>query len=215
MPSPDDILASLTAIAVAGVAVAIAWHAVLALAALALAAGWRPSRRLVRGLLLAPLVSVAIFAFVHASPFNGVVFAGATLALATIGLRRDPEPVRAGPAWAVTAGLALVAYAWIYPHFLPEPRLYLIAAPLGLVPCPTLAVLLGVVLVGDGLGARAFSAVLAGLGLFYGLFGALRLGVWLDLGLLAGALLVVVRLLGQRRAAHRPAVARHVDVTRA
>ena len=75
-------------------------------------------------------------------------------------------------------------------HFLEDGSVvrYLCAAPTGLIPCPTLSVVVGFALFADGLGSRAWPAVLAALGLLYGLFGALWLGVYLDAGLIIGAI---------------------------
>jgi hypothetical protein len=107
--------------------------------------------------------------------------------------------VRRGPPWAFWAGVASLSYGWLYPHFLDvDPIAYLVAAPVGLVPCPTLAVVIGVALLGGGLGSRAWSLVLAALGLFYGLFGVFRLGVLLDLGLLLAATVLLLAALTRR-----------------
>ena len=77
---------------------------------------------------------------------------------------------------------------WLYPHFLEgHATAYLYASPVGLVPCPTLAVAIGFALLGNGLGSRVWSLTLAAVGLLYGLFGVLRLGVFLDIGLVSGA----------------------------
>ncbi|HEU4727415.1 MAG TPA: hypothetical protein VFT22_05995 [Kofleriaceae bacterium] len=169
-------------------AAAIAWHAILFIVLICLAQGWRPSRRLARRALSLPLVSVAGFALVSGNPFNATVFAGAALALDALARRPDPRPVSRTTAWRCLAGVALLAYGWVYPHFLDAPLLlYLIAAPVGLVPCPTLAVAIGLALIGDLL-TRGWGIALAALGLCYGLFGVARLGVLLDLGLVAGAI---------------------------
>ena len=90
-------------------------------------------------------------------------------------------------------GGSLVAFGWLYPHFLESKPLiaYFAAAPTGLVPCPTLAVLIGVTLLKPQWFSRVWATTLAAYGLFYGVFGALRLHVWLDLGLIAGAALLL------------------------
>jgi hypothetical protein len=189
MPSPSEILDGLAAIAERGVAFAIAWHVVLVIAVIALSRGWRPSRRFACTALAAPLVPVAGFALAFGNWFNGAVFASAAIALAALALgRNDRERVAPGPPGARAIGAALIAFGWVYPHFLAGPTfLYVIAAPVGLVPCPTLAVVTGLALLGDGLGARTWSVVVAALGAFYGAFGVLRLGVALDLPLVFGA----------------------------
>ena len=64
----------------------------------------------------------------------------------------------------------------------------LYAAPLGLIPCPTLSALVGVALVVNGLGSRAWSLILSGSGVLYGVIGWFRLGVTIDGVLLVGAI---------------------------
>ncbi|MBE7452106.1 MAG: hypothetical protein HS111_25455 [Kofleriaceae bacterium] len=193
MPSSAEILAGLAAIANQGLWIAFAWHLILGTALYALTRGWCPSRRLA-GVLIAPLlVSVSAFAFAFGNPFNGAVFAGGAAALVALALVADERPVRHGPRWSWWGGLAMLAFGWVYPHFLSaHPITYLYAAPVGLVPCPTLSIAIGLALLSGGLGSRAWTLTLAGLGLFYGLFGVLRLGVLLDLGLVAGATILAV-----------------------
>jgi hypothetical protein len=195
MPGPEEILAGLTAIANQATGVAIAWHVGIAVALVALAAGWRPAERTARALIAVPLGSVAALAFAFGNPFNGLMFAAGAIALVALALlcRSKPRVSRAGSFTSVI-GVTAIGFGWVYPHFLEgAPSAYLYAAPVGLVPCPTLAVAVGFALLGGGLGARAWSLTLAGLGLFYGLFGVLRLGVYLDVGLVvcAGALAAV------------------------
>ena len=85
-----------------------------------------------------------------------------------------------------------VGFGWVYPHFLiGEPRaVYLVAAPVGLLPCPSLAVAVGFALLTGAVGTRTYRFTLATLGLFYGLFGVVRLGVALDGGLIAASLVL-------------------------
>jgi hypothetical protein len=88
----------------------------------------------------------------------------------------------------------LVAFGWIYPHFLETGTwtAYLYAAPLGLIPCPTLSAVAGAAIILDGLGSRGWPMTLAVGGAFYGLFGWLRFGVTIDLALLARAALLAL-----------------------
>jgi len=86
------------------------------------------------------------------------------------------ERAARGPAATTALGVAMIAFGWLYPHFLtfgPVTR-YLVAAPMGLIPCPTLSLVIGFALLAGGLSSRAWSIVLAVVGLFYGLFGACR-----------------------------------------
>ncbi len=191
MPSSHEILAGLTEIANDAFPLAVAWHVAVVLAAAALAAGWRPSRRLAGILISLPAASVAVLAIAYGNPFNGAVFGLVTIALAATAARLEPRPIGlAAPIWAVLAGGAIVLFGWVYPHFLQERSsvAYLYAAPTGLVPCPTLSLMIGISLLAGGLESRTWSMVLSAAGLFYGVFGAFRLGVHLDVALLAGAL---------------------------
>lgn len=204
VPTPAEIHLGLQQIANEAFGAAVAWHVVVALAILALLRGWRPSRRFGATLLALPAASVAMSAWVFGNPFNGAVFTGLTLALVALARNLGSTPTRAGPRWAVWFGAAMIAFGWAYPHFL-EGRAqiaYLYGAPMGLVPCPTLALTIGFTLLAGGFGSRAWSLVLVAAALFYGVFGAARLGVPLDLGLLVGtiALLVLARRVARTRA---------------
>ena len=106
--------------------------------------------------------------------------------------RGDRRPVSRGPHWTRGTGVALIAFGWVYPHFLEGPAVaYLYASPVGLVPCPTLAMGVGFALLGNGLGSRVWGLTLATVGLFYGLFGVLHLAVFLDIALVAGAMALI------------------------
>ena len=86
-------------------------------------------------------------------------------------------------------GLLLFLFGWAYPHFL-ETRpvwAYLYLAPTGLIPCPTLSILTGLVLILDGLGSRTICLVFGLAGLLYGVIGVFRLGVVIDAVLILGA----------------------------
>jgi len=194
MPTPQEILNGLTSIATEALPLAFVWHVALAAALIALFFGWRPGRRFAAVALAAPVASVAVLAWMYGNPFNGAVFSAVALVLAMVGFSLPRAPVGRGPGWAQTAGALLVAFGWGYPHFLDAfpPLLYLVAAPTGLVPCPTLSIVIGLALLGDGFGSRGGSLLLAATGLFYGAFGAFRLGVAIDLALLAGALALAV-----------------------
>jgi hypothetical protein len=190
MPSSVEILAGLSHIANAWSSVAVAWHIGVAGLLIALIAGWRPTRQQLSMALALPLVSVSVFAWMARNPFNGTVFAVAAATLLTISARMSDTRMRRSSNPVTILGLAMIGFGWVYPHFLEGGSVvrYLYAAPTGLIPCPTLSVVVGFALFADGLDSRASLAVLAALGLFYGLFGALWLGVYLDAGLIIGAL---------------------------
>ena len=107
---------------------------------------------------------------------------------------------RVFPRAAVAAGVVLFAFGWAYPHFI-ETRAwitYLIAAPLGLLPCPTLAAVIGMSMALGRLESTAWSVTLGLAGLAYGLIGIFNLGVLLDVGLAVGALALLLDELRHR-----------------
>ena len=102
----------------------------------------------------------------------------------------------------MAAGMVMILFGWVYPHFLEGGAWfdYLYAAPTGLIPCPTISLTIGFALLANGFSSRAWSLTLAFLGLFYAFFGALRLGVNLDFVLLGGALLLLLETLTSKPA---------------
>jgi hypothetical protein len=196
MPSPDAILASLTAIANDWRPVAVAWHGVLAALVTALLCGWRPSNSSAAYLLAAPFLSVSAAAWVWRNPFNGTVFAALFLFLLVLAGRLSKDPVRLGAPILAIPGAMLVAFGWGYPHFLQTDGwiAYAYAAPLGVLPCPTLSAVIGATLIFGRLGSVTWSVALAAAGLVYGALGVFVLGVRLDYALLAGALVLSAAL---------------------
>ncbi len=193
MPSPADILASLASIANARTALAAGWHVVLAVIVAAVLAGWRPIRRTAAAALSLPLVCVAVLAWLSGNPFNGIVFSLFAILLAVLGLGLTAGRVAPAPGWARIVGASLIAFGWVYPHFLANGTWleYLYAAPAGLIPCPTLSVLVGLTLLAAGFSSRSYALTLGFLGLFYGAFGAFRLGVTIDIVLLTGSVVLM------------------------
>jgi hypothetical protein len=195
MPTVEQILSGLKKITASWGAIAIFWHGYFGAIALALLFGLRPPKRLAAFLLVPPLFSVAVLAWIAGNPFNGMVFAVLAILLLFMAYRLGCEPVRIAPAGFLFPGLALIAFGWAYPHFLDGASLlpYLYRAPTGLIPCPTLAMVIGLALVLDGLGSRALCLALGVAGLFYGVFGVVRLGVVIDWTLLLGAAVLLAR----------------------
>lgn len=203
MPTSAEILDGLTRATAQGWPLAVAWHVAILAASIALAAGWRPGRRLAGALLSAPFISVSAMAWSVGNPFNAAVFGLLAATLLVLALSLSAGPAAGAPGWAIAAGAVMVAFGWVYPHFVsPDITLgFLYRSPFGLVPCPTLSGVTGFALLGNGLQSRAWSGVLAAAGILYALIGALRLGVLIDLFLLAGAAaLAVLAFAGRRRA---------------
>lgn len=95
----------------------------------------------------------------------------------------------------IVIGIIMIVFGLVYPHFLKPDTIveYLYASPAGLIPCPTLSVIIGLVLLLNGFGSQSITLSFIVIGLFYGLFGALRLAVYLDFVLLFGALSLLVK----------------------
>lgn len=193
MPSAAEIVEGLAELSHAQRPAAMLWHGALLVLLVALAFGVRPRQHHARVALAAPLASVSVFAWSHQNPFNGMVFGLAAALLATMGAYRPSkhEVARAPLPWAA-AGVGMIAFGWLYPHFHDASTgwRFLIDAPLGVIPCPTLSAVVGLALLGGGLGSFAWSLALSALGLFYGLFGAGYLGVPSDWVLSAGSVLL-------------------------
>lgn len=213
MPDSEPILEGLAWLANRATLVSLLWHLIALSVLVCLYIGWRPSRRNAALGMCVPLVSVSALAWLAGLPFNAAVVAGLALALGGLALRLSAElPALGGPAWARVAGGLLIALGWLYPHFLETEMMlaYAVAAPLGVVPCATLAMLVGFALAGDGLGSRAWSLTLAAAGAFYGVFGAFFLGIFTDLALLVGSValgvhaLTAVGRVSERKAARPP-----------
>ena len=208
VPSAGEILTSLDTITNEATALAVVWHAVVFVVFAAVAAGSRLRRRTLAWLSLLPLLSVSAVGYFYEVFFNCFVFAAITAALVFLSPRGGDEEVHRGPGWAVVLGSMLLAFAWTYPHFLDSSRspfAYLYAAPMGLIPCPTLALVAGVTLItGASTGTRS-AVIVAVAGLFYGLVGMVKLGVEIDAVLVAGSLGLIALALG--RATSTPRVA--------
>jgi hypothetical protein len=193
MPTPQEILNGVGTLANRWVWLAIVWHIYFGAIVLGLITGFRPRTRIMGYLLALPLASVSAMAWVAGNPFNGIVFALVAITLALVSSSLPPDPVRISSPGTVIAGTALFIFGWLYPHFLDTTEFapYLYSAPTGLIPCPTLSILIGATLILRGLGSRGWSLTLGTIGVFYGIYGVLRLRVMIDIVLLVGALILI------------------------
>ena len=194
MPSVEQILIGLKETANTWRAVSIFWHFYFGIIIVTLLFGIRPSRR-VAGLLLGlPILSVSAIAWLSANPFNGITFALTDILMLVVSARLSTDRVHISPWWVLIPGAVIFAFGWIYPHFLDTPSVfpYLYSAPIGLIPCPTLSIVIGLALLLDCLGSRTLSLILGITGLFYGITGIFQLGVVIDLILLLGAVVILI-----------------------
>ena len=132
-------------------------------------------------------------AWVWGNPFNGTVFSALFLFLFPLASRLSKDPVHFGTPILAIPGAMLVAFGWAYPHFLETDRwtTYAYAAPLGVLPCPTLSAVIGATLILGLLGSARWSITLVAAGFVYGAIGVFILAVRLDYVLLGGALVLV------------------------
>ena len=192
MPTPAEILNASTVIADRWIAVAAGWHVVFGIV-IALICAAAITKRAVAAMLAVAMLSVSLMAWSAMNPVNGSVFALLAIvqgwfALRTRAVVASPPPI----AWLVPA-IAFAAFGWCYPHFLPDrnPWTYAYAAPLGLLPCPTLSMIAGVALIAGLIETRGRALLIGGAGLLYGLIGVIALGMTIDWMLIAAALTVL------------------------
>jgi hypothetical protein len=208
MPTPNELLATLTALANDWRGLAILWHVSLAGVTGMLLRGWRPSAQVLGRLIILPLASVAVLAMIAGNPFNSVIFTALAVLLLHATTHLSGGSVRLDSRAWVGAGAALILFGWTYPHFLRDASwwTYLYAAPFGVLPCPTLSVAIGITLVFDTLRSFKWNVALALAGILYGALGVFVLGVLIDGVLLVGALALAAVVVSDATASHhRPA----------
>lgn len=183
----NAILQGLTTIADEWRVLAVFWHAgaVLLFVVLALRCG---TRQLVAQALTLPIFSVAALAWWSGNPFNGAVFGVTAVALLLVATRLPDAALTFARRSQVAGGAALCAYAWVYPHFLDGPWWdYLYQSPLGLIPCPTLLLVVGISLITESFQSTVWGLVVASISMAYGMTGVFVLGVGIDWILVVGA----------------------------
>lgn len=130
------------------------------------------------------------------NPFNTSVFLVAGILMLRLATRMRSTTIVLGSRSELVAGMLLVAFGAVYPHFLAATSwtAYLYQAPLGLIPCPTISAIAGATLIADGFGSKAWSGLVATMAIGYGLIGGLILGVMIDVALIAGGVMLVIGL---------------------
>jgi len=196
MPTSEQLLFGLKEIANQWRLLAMIWHAYFGAIGIALLLGVRPPRRASGFLLALPLLSVSVVAWLSSNPFNGLAFGLLFLLVAYYSIKLPCERPRMSPLIIRIPGIILFVFGWIYPHFLDTTSFlpYLYSAPTGLIPCPTLSIVIGLFLILGSLDSKALSFTLSAAGLFYGIVGVFKLGVTIDLVLLLGAIVILSTL---------------------
>lgn len=194
MPTTEQILSGLKIMVNTWWPLAVFWHIYFAAIIIALLFGVRFSKRLGGILLPLPILSVSLVAWFSSNQFNGFLYALIGILLIYFSVKLPHEKASIAPLWTLIPGIIMFIFGWIYPHFLEYSSsfAYLYAAPTGLIPCPTLSIIIGLLLILNGLESRTLMLLLGFVGLYYGIIGVVQLGVLIDLVLLAGAILIVI-----------------------
>ena len=196
MLKAQDIINGLQGIADKFSGLALLWHLLFYTLIIALIAGWVPSARLLAILISLPLLSVATLALISGNPFNGTIFLVIFILNCIFGLNADLQPATVSQPVFLVPGAVMIGFGLMYPHFVERSFIkYLSVSPAGLIPCPTLSVLIGFALIFNGFGSPSMLLVLILSGLFYGIFGVLKLAVYADLFLIIGSIALFVRYL--------------------
>ncbi|MBN1598864.1 MAG: hypothetical protein JW894_11275 [Bacteroidales bacterium] len=195
MSRTDDIISGLHAIANDYSLFAIIWHFIFYSLIVILLLKWEPSNKLMALLICLPLFSVAVFAWLSGNPFNGMLFSMLTILILIFGLRASSQPISLSQLPFFIIGLIMIVFGLVYPHFIETSSVikYLYASPVGLIPCPTLSILIGFILLFNGFGSQSITLTFIIFGLFYGVFGVLKLAVYLDFFLVFGTLTLLIR----------------------
>lgn len=200
MPSTIEILNGLRAISNDFVPLAIIWHIIIYLLLLSFLLKLKFRNNFFIMLLSFPALSVSILAFMSGNPFNGIMFLLAFALIIYSGLKASAEQLKTSSLMFLFSGIIMLLFGLWYPHFanINSYADYLYAAPTGLIPCPTLSVIIGFALIFNSFNSKRLSLILICFGLFYGLFGIFRLGVYLDIVLLAGTIIFLTKYLMKR-----------------
>ncbi len=193
-PTPEGIISSLTELANEWRLAAVFWHLYFAVFIGALIFGVRPSKRIAGLLLALPFLPVSVLAFTILNPVNGIGFAVVGILLVYASVKMPKEQVQIAPWWALITGAFIFVFGWIYPYFLDasSPYSLLYSSPVGVIPCPTLSIGIGLALIMNSLNSRKVSLILGIAGVVYGLTGFAMLGVTIDLVLLFGAIVTLI-----------------------
>jgi hypothetical protein len=195
MPKTEEIINGLQSVVNDYLTFAIVWHAIFYFLLIGLIAKWQPSNKLFGVLLCLPLVSVALFAWLSGNPFNGFIFSIMAILIFIFGIKSSNQPIQVSQVPFMVTGILMIVFGLIYPHFISANSFlkYLYTSPVGLIPCPTLSILIGFLLLYNGFGSQPITITFIAFGLFYGIFGVLKLAVYLDIFLILGSIALLIK----------------------
>jgi hypothetical protein len=194
MPTANEILLSLKFLANKYDELSIAWHVIIVFVLATAHYNKRLKTRLYLGICGLLFLSVSALAATINNFFNLIAFLG--LAFAFLRESVFTNSYRYSTQQAASRSLAyfLVLAGLIYPHFLGSNIFrYFIAAPVGIIPCPTLLVISGMTLL-FGMPNKKLNYLLITANLFYGIIGVFFLGVTLDVILLLTAIIQLFQI---------------------
>jgi len=202
MPKTEEIIDGLQTIVNEYSTFAIIWHAVFYFLLAALITKWQPSNRLLGVFICLPLFSVAVFAWLSGNPFNGILFSIMAILIVIFGFKASDQPINISQVPFMVLGIIMIIFGLVYPHFISADSFlkYLYASPVGLIPCPTLSIIIGFLLLYNGFGSHSITLTFIIFGLFYGIFGVLKLAVYLDIFLVLGTIALIVKYIIALRA---------------
>ena len=195
MPKTEEILDGLQKIVNDYSTIAIIWHVIFYAIVAALIFRWLPTNRFFGLFICFPILSVAVLAFLSGNPFNGILFSILAVLIIIFGLRASSQPVQTSQIIFMVIGILMIVFGLVYPHFVNTDSVlkYLYASPVGLIPCPTLSLIIGLLLLYNGFGSQSLTLTFIAFGLFYGIFGVLKLAVYLDIFLVFGTITLLVK----------------------
>lgn len=202
MPSVNEILKGLTLLANEYIAIAILWHVLFFWFLLIyFFVKQKISSQLIGYFLFLPLFSVSICAWQTRNPFNGIIFLAGGILLFFLAAKKKKDTVGANSgSWSKIIGSLIFLSGFFYPHFLDKSFWsYLYAAPIGLIPCPTLLMISGIALLLGSKQPKSWFWVLIIFDAFYGLFGVFKLKVYLDLILIAATIALIFQMRGIKK----------------
>jgi hypothetical protein len=195
MPNASEILTSLEFLANKYFWLAMVWHIIILIVVIFSTYSKKPNAKIYFGTCGLLFLSVSMMAAMVTNIFNLIVF----LALALVFIKKSVTTASSQlyliqPVVNRILSYILILSGLIYPHFLgPEMLMYIVAAPVGIIPCPTLLVTSGITLM-FSMPNKKLTYLLAGANIFYGMIGVFFLGVTLDVLLLLTAIIQLFQL---------------------
>ena len=102
-------------------------------------------------------------------------------------------------------GIIAIFFGFYYLHWVPEPLFLnaLIYSPLGIVNCPTMVAICGLLCFLKKPGSFPLEFFVAGVTLYFGFFGIMRLGAYIDIVLIVAAMFLILRMASKFNIAYK------------